>query len=55
MPLALARLTTVTTTPATGEAVGVKLLSLFGGDNTNLVVLAAVLTRRVADGVDMQS
>ena len=40
---------------ATGEPLAVQLLLLLGRDDADLVVLAAVLARRVADGVDVQA
>lgn len=55
VPLVLAALAV----PAAGEgalqAVGVELLGLLGRNDADLVVVAAVLAGRVADGVDVQA
>jgi len=56
MPLPLGALPSVAGPVAgPGEAVLVQLLGLLGRDDADLVVLAAVLPRRVADGVDVQA
>lgn len=51
VPLGLAALAVLAAVPAAREAVGIELLGLLGGDDADLVVLAAVLAAGVADGV----
>lgn len=55
MPLVLAALAVFAAGEGALKAVGVEFLGLLGRDDGDLVVVAAVLAGRVADGVDVQA
>ena len=53
--MVLATLAVLTASEGALEAVGVELLGLLGRDDGDLVVAAAVLAGRIANGVDVQA
>jgi hypothetical protein len=53
VPLVLAALAVLAAGESALEAVGVELLGLLGRDDAYLIVAAAVLAGRVANGVDV--
>ena len=55
VPLVLAALAVFAAGEGALKAVGVEFLGLLGRDDGDLVVVAAVLAGRVADGVDVQA